>query len=74
MYYTIFRWNDGLEEDIESLIEISDPTAYREYGVQRRYTVHQGWQLRQNLKKPQTVHQQKISSPKTVENHPQRFC
>ena len=42
MYYTIFRWDDDKEVDIESLIDISDPTAHKEYGVQRRYTVIRG--------------------------------
>ena len=42
MYYTIFRWDDDKEVDIESLIDISDPTAHKEYGVKRRYTVIRG--------------------------------
>lgn len=42
MYYTIFRWDDDKEVDIESLIDISDPTAHGEYGVKRRYTVIHG--------------------------------
>ena len=42
MYYTIFSWDDDKEMDIESLIEISDPTARGEYGVSRRYTVIKG--------------------------------
>lgn len=42
MYYTIFRWDDDKEVDIESLIDISDPTAYGEYGVKRRYTIING--------------------------------
>ena len=42
MYYTIFSWDGDKEVDIESLIEISDPTARGEYGVSRRYTVIKG--------------------------------
>ena len=42
MYYTIFRWDDDKVVDIESLIDISDPTAHHEYGVKRRYTVIKG--------------------------------
>ena len=42
MYYEVLQWKGKKLEAVESLIEISDPTAYGEYGVSRRYTIIKG--------------------------------
>ena len=42
MYYTIFSWKNGKEIDHETLVEITDPLAYPEYGVKKRYTIFSG--------------------------------
>ncbi len=41
-YYTRYTWQGNRLVATESLIEITDPKAYREYGVKRRYTVVEG--------------------------------
>ncbi len=61
MYYTIFRWDDDKEVDIESLIDISDPTAHEEYGVQRRYTVIRGGDF-ENVTKNRKQHTNRKSA------------
>lgn len=61
MYYTIFRWDDDKEVDIESLIEISDPTAHGEYGVQRRYTIIKGGDF-ENIATSRKMHTNKKSA------------
>lgn len=61
MYYTIFRWDDDKEVDIESLIDISDPTAHKEYGVQRRYTVIRGGDF-ENITKNRKQHTNRKSA------------
>ena len=38
MYYSVFRWDDDRQAVTESVIEITDPKAYHEYGVRSRYT------------------------------------
>ena len=42
MYYEVLQWKGKKLVAVESLIEISDPTAYGEYGVSRRYTIIKG--------------------------------
>lgn len=42
MYYEVLQWKRKKLVAVESLIEISDPTAYGEYGVSRRYTIIKG--------------------------------
>ena len=61
MYYTIFRWDDDKEVDIESLIDISDPTAHKEYGVQRRYTVIRGGDF-ENIAPNRKLHTNRTSA------------
>lgn len=41
-YYTEFKWQGDQQVDAETLIEITDPTVYSDYGVHRRYTVIKG--------------------------------
>lgn len=41
-YYTRYVWKGNRLVATESLIEITDPNAYKEYGVNRRYTVIKG--------------------------------
>ena len=61
MYYTIFYWDDDKEVDIESLIDISEPTAHKEYGVQRRYTVIKGGDF-ENVTKNRKQHTNRKSA------------
>ena len=42
MYYTIFSLDDDKEVDHETLVEITDPTAYYGYGVKKRYSIFYG--------------------------------
>lgn len=42
MYYTIFSLDDDKEVDHETLVEITDPQAYHEYGVKKRYSIFYG--------------------------------
>ena len=41
-YYTCYVWQGNRLVTTETLIEINDPNAYKEYGVTRRYTVVKG--------------------------------
>ena len=41
-YYTRYEWQGNRLVPTETLIEINDPNAYKEYGVKRRYTVVKG--------------------------------
>ncbi len=41
-YYTCYSWKGNRLVADETLIEITDPKAYAEYGVKRRYTVIKG--------------------------------
>ena len=41
-YYTRYAWVGNRLVTTETLIEITDPKAYKEYGVNRRYTIVKG--------------------------------
>jgi len=41
-YYQILKWKGNKLVPVESLIEISDPKSYSEYGVRMRYTIIKG--------------------------------
>lgn len=41
-YYTRYVWQGNRLVTTETLVEINDPKAYKEYGVKRRYTVVKG--------------------------------
>ncbi|MBO4723596.1 MAG: hypothetical protein J5629_11820 [Muribaculaceae bacterium] len=41
-YYTRYVWKGNRLVVTETLIEITDPNAYKEYGVKRRYTLIKG--------------------------------
>lgn len=44
-YYTHYTWQGNRLVATETLVEINDPKAYKEYGVKRRYTVVKGANL-----------------------------
>ena len=44
-YYTRYTWQGNRLVATETLVEINDPKAYKEYGVKRRYTVVKGANL-----------------------------
>lgn len=44
-YYTRYTWQGNRLVTTETLVEINDPKAYKEYGVKRRYTVVKGTNL-----------------------------
>ena len=44
-YYTRYIWKGNRLVTAETLIEITDPKAYKEYGVKRRYTIVKGGNL-----------------------------
>ena len=41
-YYTRYTWQGNKLVATETLVEINDPKAYKEYGVKRRYTIVKG--------------------------------
>ncbi|MBQ9586038.1 MAG: hypothetical protein IJR20_08600 [Muribaculaceae bacterium] len=41
-YYTIYKWKGNKLITSETLVEITDSKAYKEYGVKRHYTVVKG--------------------------------
>lgn len=41
-YYTRYTWQGNRLVATETLVEITDPKAYKEYGVNRRYTLVKG--------------------------------
>jgi hypothetical protein len=41
-YYTRYTWEGNRLVITETLVEITDPKAYKEYGVNRRYTIVKG--------------------------------
>lgn len=61
LYYTIFKWEDGKEVDIESLIHISDSMVFHEYGVKKFYTVIKGGDF-ENVSRNLKMHTNKKSA------------